>query len=32
MYGYKDMVKNGVVDGDSLVIHTGGFGSLFSQY
>ena len=32
MYGYKDMVKNGVVNGDSLVIHTGGFGSLFSQY
>ena len=32
MYGYKDMVKNGLVDGDSAVIHTGGFGSLFSQY
>ncbi len=32
MYGYKDMVKNGEIDGDSLVIHTGGFGSLFSQY
>ncbi len=32
MYGYKDMVKKGLVDGDSLVIHTGGFGSLFSQY
>ena len=32
MYGYKDMVKNGMVDGDSAVIHTGGFGSLFSQY
>ena len=32
MYGYKNMVKNGMIDGDSLVIHTGGFGSLFSQY
>ena len=32
MYGYKDMVKNNLVDGDSAVIHTGGFGSLFSQY
>ena len=32
MYGYKDMVKKGMVEGDSLVIHTGGFGSLFSQY
>ncbi len=32
MYGYKDMVKNGEIDGDSVVIHTGGFGSLFSQY
>ncbi len=32
MYGYKDMVKNKEIDGDSLVIHTGGFGSLFSQY
>lgn len=32
MYGYKDMVKKGKVKGGSLVIHTGGFGSLFSQY
>ena len=32
MYGYKDMVKNNLMDGDSAVIHTGGFGSLFSQY
>jgi len=32
MYGYKDMVKKGRIDGSSLVIHTGGFGSLFSQY
>ncbi len=32
MYGYKDMVKNKEISGDSVVIHTGGFGSLFSQY
>ena len=32
MYGYKDMVKKGEVKGGSVVIHTGGFGSLFSQY
>ena len=32
MYGYKDMVRKGEVKGGSVVIHTGGFGSLFSQY
>jgi len=32
MYGYKDMMKKGMADGDAVVIHTGGFGSLFSQY
>ena len=32
VYGYKDMVKKGLIEGDSMVIHTGGFGSLFSQY
>ncbi|MBQ1446965.1 MAG: pyridoxal-phosphate dependent enzyme [Solobacterium sp.] len=30
--GYEDMVKQGRVDGDSAVIHTGGFGSLFAQF
>ncbi|MEG2192891.1 MAG: pyridoxal-phosphate dependent enzyme [Oscillospiraceae bacterium] len=32
MVGFKDMVKKGVVDGDSVVFHTGGLGSLFAQY
>ncbi len=30
--GYEDMVKKGLVEGDSAVIHTGGFGSLFAQF
>lgn len=32
MVGFEDMVKNGEIDGDAAVIHTGGFGSLFAQY
>ena len=32
LYGFKDLVQKGKVDGDALVIHTGGFGSLFAQY
>ena len=32
MVGFEDMIKKGLTDGDAMVIHTGGFGSLFSQY
>lgn len=30
--GMKDMIRKGEVAGDACYIHTGGFGSLFSQY
>ena len=32
LVGYEDMIRRGEVDGDSVVIHTGGFGSLFAQF
>ena len=32
LVGYEDMIKKGEVDGNSVVIHTGGFGSLFAQF
>ena len=32
LVGYEDMVKKGTIEGASVVIHTGGFGSLFAQY
>ncbi len=32
LVGYEDMIRRGEVEGDSVVIHTGGFGSLFAQF